>query len=83
MFWRQSTSPTAPSRCSMVARQASAVSFASPGRMIEKYGMARSDISCSTAWCVGPSSPRPIESCVQTKIVGGALSAARRIDGRM
>ena len=28
--------------------------------------MARSAVRCSTGWCVGPSSPRPIESCVIT-----------------
>ncbi len=26
--------------------------------------MARSEMSCSIGWCVGPSSPRPMESCV-------------------
>jgi hypothetical protein len=51
--------------------------------MIEKNGIARSDMSCSTAWCVGPSSPSPMESCVQTKIVERWFSAARRTEGRM
>ena len=49
-----------------------AVSLASAGRMIARCGIARSDIRCSTGWWVGPSSPRPIESCVQTKIVGSS-----------
>ena len=31
-------------------------------------GMARKDARCSTGWWVGPSSPRPIESWVITKI---------------
>ena len=34
--------------------------------------------ACSTDWCVGPSSPRPIESCVKTKIERGFISAAMR-----
>ena len=54
-----------------------------PGRRIARCGIARSDISVLDGWCVGPSSPRPIESCVQTKIVGRWLSAASRTDGRM
>ena len=40
--------------------------------------MARSAGSCSTGWCVGPSSPRPMLSCVKTKMDGAAMSAARR-----
>ena len=28
--------------------------------------MARRLARCSTGWCVGPSSPRPMESCVST-----------------
>ena len=27
-------------------------------------GIARSAARCSTDWCVGPSSPKPMESCV-------------------
>ena len=29
-------------------------------------GTMRSDMSCSTGWWVGPSSPTPMESWVQT-----------------
>ena len=47
-------------------RQACAVSFASAGRTTDRLGIARSAERCSIGWCVGPSSPRPIESCVQT-----------------
>ena len=43
-----------------------AVSLASAGRTTASRGIARSAARCSTGWWVGPSSPRPIESCVQT-----------------
>ena len=45
--------------------------------------MARSVASCSIGWCVGPSSPTPIESCVKTKIDGMRMTAARRSDAFM
>jgi hypothetical protein len=45
--------------------------------------MARSADSCSIGWCVGPSSPRPIESCVKMKMTCAFMNAARRIAGRM
>ena len=41
-----------------------------PGGTRARCGIARSAIRCSTGWCVGPSSPRPTESCVHTKIAG-------------
>ena len=44
--------------------------------------MARSDASCSTGWCVGPSSPTPIESCVKTWTTGISMSAESRIAPR-
>ena len=50
----------------MMTFQASAISLASAGRRTIRPGMARSDASCSTGWCVGPSSPTPIESWVKT-----------------
>jgi hypothetical protein len=34
-------------------------------------------------WCVGPSSPRPIESWVHTYTTGNLIRAARRTAGRM
>jgi len=46
--------------------QASSVSTASAGRSVHRLGIARSEASVSTGWCVGPSSPRPIESWVKT-----------------
>ena len=62
------------------SRQASAVSLEPAGRTTSRFGVARSVASCSIGWCVGPSSPRPIESCVKTKIDGRCISAASRID---
>ncbi len=56
-----------PGSCcdSMIRRQASATSFASPGRSVISPGIARSEARCSIGWCVGPSSPTPIESWVK------------------
>ena len=34
---------------------------------------------CSTDWWVGPSSPKPMESWVNTKIVRSFISAAMRM----
>ena len=62
--------------------QASATSLASPGRMTHMLGIARSEARCSTGWWVGPSSPRPIESWVNTKVTGRWFSAASRSAGR-
>ena len=58
--------PVGPCVCESASRQASAVSAASQGRIMRMRGMARSEARASTGWCVGPSSPRPTESCVQT-----------------
>jgi hypothetical protein len=66
----------------MVSRHASATSFASPGRMVISPGMARSDARCSIGWCVGPSSPTPIESCVKMWIVGISMIEASRSGAR-
>ena len=63
MSWRDRTRAVGPSP-STANRKAWAHSLASAGRMTRSPGMARSDASCSTGWCVGPSSPRPTESCV-------------------
>ena len=41
-------------------------------------GIRRSVAVCSTGWWVGPSSPRPIESCVKTWMTGCFISAAMR-----
>ena len=65
-FCRVSARATGPVLCLSANRHASAVSFASAGRMSVKFGIARSAVSCSIGWCVGPSSPRPMESCVNT-----------------
>ena len=68
--------------CKMV-RQAIATSFASAGRTMSRFGIARSAARCSTGWCVGPSSPTPIESCVQTNVTGASVSAEIRTAPRM
>ena len=38
----------------------------SAGRQTSMLGIRRNVAACSIGWCVGPSSPRPIESCVNT-----------------
>eukprot|EP00955_Chlamydomonas_euryale_P056715 356534-Chlamydomonas_euryale.AAC.6 len=53
-------------RCSTACLYAPTVSMPPAGRIIMMSGMARNDARCSTGWWVGPSSPRPIESCVIT-----------------
>ena len=67
-FWRVSSSAVGPSLRSSAAAQATAVSTVSHGRQTSRFGIRRRLAACSTDWCVGPSSPRPIESCVNTKI---------------
>ena len=46
------------------ASQATAVSTRSAGRQTCILGVMRNMAACSMGWCVGPSSPKPIESCV-------------------
>ena len=41
--------------------QHSAVSTPSAGRSTSRFGMARNAARCSIGWCVGPSSPTPID----------------------
>ena len=81
-FWRDRRIPAARPRV-RIFFQLSATSLASPGRMTSKPGIARKAAKCSMGWCVGPSSPTPIESCVQTNVEGIFISAARRTAGRM
>ena len=57
------------------AYQAAIVSLASAGLNVLKFGNDLSIASCSIGSCVGPSSPTPIESCVNTNIVGIFISA--------
>ncbi len=80
---RESAITVGRSVCFIACRQASAVSLAPAGRTTSTFGVARSDASCSIGWCVGPSSPSPIESCVKTNVDGIPISAARRIDAFM
>ena len=60
-----------------------AVSFASAGRTTCKFGIARNAQRCSTGWWVGPSSPNPIESWVQTYVAGMFMSADSRTAPRI
>ena len=62
----------------MASFHATAVSTASAGRQVDMRGMSRRVAVCSTGWCVGPSSPSPTESCVNTKMVGACMRAAMR-----
>ena len=66
MFWRVSAMPAGPLRRSRIVFHAQAISLASPGRTMSRPGMARSAVSCSIGWWVGPSSPSATESWVQT-----------------
>ncbi len=81
-FCRDRARPTGSARSS-THRHAHTVSLASAGRTTAKRGIARSDARCSIGWWVEPSSPSPMESCVQTKVTGRCMSAARRTAGRM
>ena len=47
-------------------RPADANETAVAWRTIARFGIARSAAMCSIGWWVGPSSPRPMESWVQT-----------------
>jgi hypothetical protein len=64
-FCRERMSAVGPVLRLIAWMYAAAVSSASPGRMTSRLGIMRSDDTVSTGWCVGPSSPTPIESCVQ------------------
>ena len=80
--WRVSTMAVGPS-WSIAARHAATVSLASAGRMTCSPGIARSVARCSTGWWVGPSSPTPTESWLNTKIAFARESDARRTGSRM
>lgn len=63
--WRERMSEVGPSLRITDCTKAPAVSSASAGRITSMLGMTRSAETASTGWCVGPSSPTPIESCVR------------------
>ena len=69
-----------PSLRSIAAAQATAVSTVSQGRQTSMPGSGAGWTTCSTDWCVGPSSPRPMESCVKTKMLR-ALHQRRHAQG--
>ena len=64
-FCRVSASTDGVRSLASASSHASAVSTVSAGRKTFRFGVARSIARCSTGWCVGPSSPSPIESCVK------------------
>jgi hypothetical protein len=80
--WRESAKSVGPSARSSATPNAAAVSSPSAGRITSRFGMSRSADRCSTAWCVGPSSPRKMLSCVYTHSTRSFISAASRIEGR-
>ena len=43
--------------------------------MVRKLGRALKHSSISTGWWVGPSSPKPIESCVMMNVTPNRLRA--------
>ena len=82
-FWRDIDSATGPSFRSSATFQAAAVSLASAGRTNQRFGMARSAGVRLDGLCVGPSSPRPTESCVHAQTTGSPIRADSRTAGRM
>ena len=82
MFWRLRIKAVGPSWWT-ASTQAWIVSFPSAGRITWRPGIARSAARCSTGWCVGPSSPTPTESWVNTKQTFALDSDASRIAGFM
>ena len=82
VFWRQSAISVGPSLRSSASPHAAAVSRPSAGRTTSRLGIARSAARCSTGWCVGPSSPTKMQSCVNTHTTGSFMSADSRIAGR-
>ena len=65
MSCRERTSVTGWCRSFRMTRHASTTSLGSPGRSTIRPGIARRLARCSIGWCVGPSSPTPMESCVK------------------
>ena len=66
MFWRLRINADGPS-WRTTSTHAWIVSLASAGRITCRPGIARSAARCSIGWWVGPSSPTPTESWVNTK----------------
>ena len=60
----------------IAASQHNAVSNKSAGRNTLPFGIDLSILICSIGWCVGPSSPKPIESCVNTRMGSICINAA-------
>lgn len=66
---------------SMAVIHAPAVSSLSLGRMYSRFGMARKRAAFSIGWCVGPSSPMPIESWVAAWMTCSRCKAPMRTAG--
>lgn len=77
-FWRLKIRQLGPFWRAMAAAQATAVSVVSAVRQTSMFGIRRRLATCSIDWCVGPSSPRPMESCVKTNSERSFISAAMR-----
>ena len=82
-FWREKMSTTGDLGVVMAMRQASVLSLASAGRSTTILGMMRRASTCSTGWWVGPSSPSPMLSWVNTNVAVLSARAVRRIAARM
>jgi hypothetical protein len=82
-FWRDRPARWGRRALHGALAQATAVSRPSAGRQTSSPGMMRSEGTCSTLWCVGPSSPRPMESCVKTWMTRSFISAAMRMALRL
>src|SRR5471032_252439 len=79
-FWRVKISVDGPFLRCTAAPHATMDSTVSHGRQLSRLGIKRIDETCSTDWWVGPSSPRPIESWVNTKIERSFISGhAQRV----
>src|SRR5271154_1681563 len=81
-FWRESASRIGPCVCVIATRQASTASFASPGRITVRWGIARREATCSTGSWGGASSPTPVQSCVKTKTNRSSINPALRSNHR-
>ena len=59
------------------------VSIVSQGLNTIKFGVDLNMDRCSMGWCVGPSSPSPIESCVNTYITLTPIRADNLMPARI
>mmetsp|Transcript_52932 Transcript_52932/g.137943 ORF Transcript_52932/g.137943 Transcript_52932/m.137943 type:complete len:225 (+) Transcript_52932:281-955(+) len=81
--WRDKTTAAGSCVRVMITFHISSTSLASQGRNVNKPGTERNAARCSIGWCVGPSSPTPIESWVKIQMHGISIIEAIRIGGFM